>query len=324
MIKIESLRKEFTIRQGFFGKKRKILKAVDGLNFSILKGETFGLVGESGCGKSTTGKMLMRLLDPTSGKIFFKGQDLTATAGKKLMGMRRNFQMVFQNPYGSLNPKMSLKELLEEPLKIHDVDVKDRGKRLNKLLDYVGLSTSSMDRYPREFSGGQRQRIAIARALALNPEFIVADEPVSALDVSIQAQILNLLVDLQKELKLTYLFISHDLGVVQYVSDRAGVMYLGKILELADCDDLYNNALHPYTKELLSAIPLADPNKKFKLTKTENLRLNFASAGNGCLYSPRCKEKLDICVKETPLFKEHTPGHFVACHLYSIQRKDAQ
>ena len=316
LIKVKSLRKEFRIRQGFFTGKKKIVKAVDGLNFSILKGETFGLVGESGCGKSTTGKLLMRLLDPTSGKIFFKGQDLTAMSGKELMEMRGNFQMVFQNPYGSLNPKMSLKEILEEPLKIHRIS--DRGKRLYKLLDYVGLSTSFLDRYPHEFSGGQRQRISIARALALTPKFIVADEPVSALDVSIQAQILNLFVDLQKELKLTYLFISHDLGVVQYVSDRAGVMYMGKILEMADCDDLYETALHPYAKALLSAIPLADPHKKIMFTRTENPGLNFSSPPKGCLYSPRCKEKLDICLKESPLLKEHTSGHFVACHLYSI------
>ncbi len=322
LIKVKSLRKEFRVRQGFFAGKKKIIKAVDGLNFSILKGETFGLVGESGCGKSTTGKLLMRLLDPTSGKIFFKGQDLTAMSGKELMEMRGNFQMVFQNPYGSLNPKMSLKEILEEPLKIHRVS--NRGKRLYKLLDYVGLSTSFLDRYPHEFSGGQRQRISIARALALTPKFIVADEPVSALDVSIQAQILNLLVDLQKELKLTYLFISHDLGVVQYVSDRAGVMYMGKILEMANCDDLYETALHPYTKALLSAIPLADPHKKNLFTRTENPGLNFFAVKKGCPYSPRCKEKLDICQKESPLLKEHTSGHFVACHLYSILKRDAQ
>lgn len=315
-VRVESLRKDFVIKRGLLKKTKQVIKAVDGLDFSILKGETLGLVGESGSGKSTTGKMLMRLLEPTSGKIFFKGEDLTAKSGKELLATRRNFQMIFQNPYGSLNPKMSLKRILEEPLKVHGVYRENREKRIRELLDYVGLSSSFMDRYPKEFSGGQRQRIAIARALALNPEFIVADEPVSALDVSIQAQILNLLMDLQKELKLTYLFISHDLNVVQYISSRAGVMYSGKIVEIADCQKLYDKPLHPYTKLLLSSVPVVDPCKGFQFIESENKHLDCLNEKEGCPFYSRCQEKLEICAKKAPVLREYVRGHSVACHLH--------
>lgn len=317
LVKVEFLKKHFSLKSGLFNKDKSIVKAVDDLNFSIVKGETLGLVGESGCGKSTTGKMLLRLLEPTSGKVYFKGEDLTAKSGKELLDMRRNLQMIFQNPYGSLNPKMTLKRILEEPLKIHGINSNKREKRIKGLLNYIGLSASCLSRYPREFSGGQLQRIAIARSLALNPEFIVADEPVSALDVSIQAQILNLLIDLQKELNLTYLFISHDLSVVQYISDRVGVMYLGKMVELSDCESVYSNPLHPYTKVLLSAVPGIDPEKKTQKINIKVGNENHKRTNNGCRFSDRCNQKLAICTEEEPVFKEYTKGHFVACHLYN-------
>lgn len=315
IVRVESLKKYFTLKSGLIKKDRKIVKAVDDLSFSITKGETLGLVGESGCGKSTTGKMLMRLINPTSGKIYFKGEDLTAKSGKELLDIRSNLQMIFQNPYGSFNPKMTLKAILEEPMRIHGFNSNKREKRIKELLDYISLSTSFLNRHPREFSGGQLQRIAIARSLALNPEFIVADEPVSALDVSIQAQILNLLIDLQKELNLTYLFISHDLSVVQYISDRVGVMYLGKLVELSDCESIYSSPLHPYTKLLLSSIPVVDSEGAYKKVKTKAVNMKHQKVVNGCRFCDRCSERMDICVNEEPKLREHSKGHFVVCHL---------
>lgn len=317
LVKVESLKKCFSLKSGLLGNNKKIVKAVDNVNFSIMKGETFGLVGESGCGKSTTGKMLLRLTEPTSGKVFFKGEELTSKSGKELLAIRRNLQMIFQNPYGSLDPKMTLKTILEEPLKIHGINKNSREKRIKELLSYISFSSSYLDRYPGEFSGGQLQRIAIARSLALNPQFIVADEPVSALDVSIQAQILNLLIDLQKELDLTYLFISHDLSVVQYVSDRVGVMYLGRIVELADCESLYNNPLHPYTKLLLSSVPIADPERASQIKKVEISKRSHEKTRNGCRFCDRCNEKLAVCEEKVPKLIEYLKGHFVSCHLYN-------
>lgn len=317
LVKVESLKKYFSLKSGLLGNNKKIVKAVDNISFSINKGETFGLVGESGCGKSTTGKMVLRLLEPTSGKVFFKGEELTSKSGKELLAIRPNLQMIFQNPYGSLDPKMTLKTILEEPLKIHGVNKNSREKRIKELLSYISFSSSYLDRHPGEFSGGQLQRIAIARSLALNPQFIVADEPVSALDVSIQAQILNLLIDLQKELELTYLFISHDLSVVQYVSDRVGVMYLGRMVELADCESLYNNPLHPYTRLLLSSVPIADPERASQRKKVEINKGSQQKTSNGCRFCSRCNEKLAICEEKVPELIEYSKGHFVSCHLYN-------
>lgn len=317
LVKVDSLKKYFPLKSGLIGKNKKIVKAVDNVSFSIIKGETFGLVGESGCGKSTTGKMLLHLLEPTSGKIFFKGEEITTKSGKELLTVRRNLQMIFQNPYGSFDPKMTLKTILEEPLKIHGINKSSREKRIKELLNYISFSSSYLDRYSGEFSGGQLQRIAIARSLALNPQFIVADEPVSALDVSIQAQILNLLIDLQKDLDLTYLFISHDLSVVQYVSDRVGVMYLGRMVELADCESLYNNPLHPYTKLLLSSVPIADPERASQRKEVEINEGSHKRTNNGCRFCSQCNEKLAICEEEAPELIEYSNGHFISCHLYN-------
>lgn len=313
---VSSLTKEYTARGVFWGRSKSILKAVDGVGFSIKKGETFGLVGESGCGKTTTGRMVVRLLEPTSGKICFHGTDLTAKNDTQMLPLRRNLQMVFQNPYGSLNPKMSLRQILEEPLKIHKLYCDNRQKRIHDLLDCVGVSRALKDRYPDELSGGQRQRVAIARVLALDPEFIVADEPVSALDVSIQAQILNLLIDLREELNLTCLFISHDLSVVQYISNRMAVMYLGKIVEMADCQSLCDRPLHPYTAMLLECVPVADPKQKMTIMDREFFRSEVSPNAGGCRFYARCCKGMEICTIEEPQLKEHAPGRYVACHLH--------
>jgi oligopeptide/dipeptide ABC transporter ATP-binding protein len=315
LMTIQSLSKAFRIKRALFGASAKVVKAVDDISFSIAQGETFGLVGESGSGKSTTGMLLVRLLAPTSGKIIFAGEDLTAKDEKQMRPMRRNLQMVFQNPYGSLDPKMTLQQIIEEPLRIHQLYNGGRRKRVGELLDYVGLKHAYLNRYPSEFSGGQRQRIAIARALAVDPQFIVADEPVSALDVSIQAQILNLLHDLQKELKLTYLFISHDLSVVQYVSDRVAVMYMGRIVEMAPCRRLYAHPIHPYTRLLLDCVPEPDPDREFKVMASEMFDVQGCYKNGACSFYPRCQERMEKCVTSVPELHEHEPGHFVACHL---------
>lgn len=316
LINIQSLSKTFRVKRSSFGAPPKVVKAVDDISFSIARGETFGLVGESGSGKSTTGKLLVRLLEPASGKIIFDGEDLTAKDDRQMRPMRRNLQMVFQNPYGSLDPKMTLRQILEEPLRIHRLYSSSRRQRVGELLEYVGLKYSYQNRYPSEFSGGQRQRIAIARALAVNPQFIVTDEPVSALDVSIQAQILNLLLDLQKELKLTYLFISHDLSVVRYVSDRVAVMYSGRIVELADCQKLYTHPKHPYTHLLLDCMPDPDPEKEFKVMSSEMFDMPGGHKNGACGFYSRCRERRKSCAVSVPGLRECAPGHFVACHLY--------
>lgn len=315
LMRIQSLSKVFHGRRSLFGSSPKAVKAVDEISFSIARGETFGLVGESGSGKSTTGKLLVRLLPPTSGKIVFDGEDLTAKNEKQMRPIRRSLQMVFQNPFGSLDPKMTLKQILEEPLRIHHLCNGSRRKRIGELLEYVGLRRAFLDRYPSEFSGGQRQRIAIARCLAVEPRFIVADEPVSALDVSIQAQILNLLVDLQKELALTYLFISHDLSVVQYVSDRVAVMYLGRIVEMAACQSLYSHPMHPYTRLLLDCVPEPNPAKPFHVISPEMFHLREHQHNGGCSFYPRCGKRVETCTRSAPELRECAPGHSVACHL---------
>jgi oligopeptide/dipeptide ABC transporter ATP-binding protein len=317
LMTIQSLSKAFHMKQSLFGALPKVVKAVDDLSFSIVQGETFGLVGESGSGKSTTGKLLVRLLSPTSGRIVFDGEDLTARDEKQMRPIRRKLQMIFQNPYGSLDPKMTLQQILEEPLRIHRLCNGGRRKRVGELLEYVGLKHCYLDRYPSEFSGGQRQRIAIARALAVNPRFIVADEPVSALDVSIQAQILNLLLDLQKELKLTYLFISHDLSVVQYVSDRVAVMYLGRIVEMADYQRVYAHPVHPYTRLLLECVPEPVPDREFKMMASEMFDSQGRHENGACSFYPRCRERMEKCAASIPELQEYNPGHFVACHLSS-------
>ena len=295
------------------------IKAVDGLNFSIERGETLGLVGESGCGKSTTGRAILQLYRPTDGKVWFEDEDLTVMKGEALRQQRRRMQMIFQDPYASLNPRMTVGNIVGEPLEVHNIAKgKERRERVQELLRIVGLNPYFINRYPHEFSGGQRQRIGVARALAVNPEFIVCDEPISALDVSIQAQVINLLEDLQGEFNLTYLFIAHDLSVVRHISDRIAVMYLGKIVELTDRTALYANPMHPYTQALLSAVPIPDP-----VVEAERQRIILegdvpspANPPQGCNFSTRCPRVMDICREADPVFKDAGDGHYVACWLY--------
>jgi oligopeptide transport system ATP-binding protein len=319
MLKVENLVKRFPIKGGVFGREVASVKAVSDVSFSIKKGETLGLVGESGCGKSTLGRCILRLHEPTSGKIFFKGQDITNLEVSEMRKLRRKIQIIFQDPYSSLNPRMTIESMLTEPLKIHGIGSTpaERRKRILELLDRVGLRKDSLNRYPHEFSGGQRQRISIARALAVEPEFIICDEPVSALDVSIQAQIINLLMDLQDEFGLTYLFIAHDLKVVEHISSRVAVMYLGKIAELADSDELYRNPRHPYTRALLSAVPLPDPDRKTQKLVLEGDVPSPISPPGGCFFHPRCPIQDDgSCVQTGPeLSTEHFGSeHLVSCH----------
>jgi oligopeptide/dipeptide ABC transporter ATP-binding protein len=317
LVESRDLKKYFPISKGLFGQNKSYVRAVDGVSLSIRKGETLGLVGESGCGKSTTGRMMMRLLAPTEGEIWFNGQDISKLNEKQLREVRKDFQMIFQDPYASLNPRMTVGEIIAEPLIVHNMMAKkERDKRVHELLEYVGLTHYHANRYAHEFSGGQRQRIGIARALSVNPKLIVADEPVSALDVSIQSQVLNLMQDLQKELGLTYLFISHDLSVVEHISDRVGVMYLGKIVEIAQKESLYENPLHPYTKALMSAVPVANPRMKRERIILEGDIPSPSNPPTGCTFHPRCRSCMDICKTTVPELKEIEPGHFSACHLY--------
>lgn len=323
LLKVQGLKKYFPIRSGIFGKVSGQVKAVDDVSFYVNEGETLGIVGESGCGKSTTGRMLMRLLDPTEGSIEFQGQNLAKLSPAEMRKARRDIQMVFQDPYASLNPRHSIGQILEEPLIVHGIgDSKERKKRVSELLKIVGLSDYHAKRYPHQFSGGQRQRVGIARALMTNPKLIIADEPVSALDVSIQAQVLNLMQDLQKELKLTYIFIAHDLGVVRHISDRVGVMYLGKMVELSESEELYTNPLHPYTKGLLSAVPVPDPDFKREQILIEGDIPSPSNPPTGCAFHTRCPFKTDICSKVVPQLTEVEKGHSVACHLYTEQAND--
>jgi oligopeptide transport system ATP-binding protein len=317
LLEIKDLKKHFPITGGIFRKTIGHVKAVDGVSFSVKKGETLGIVGESGCGKSTTGRMLMRLIEPTAGEIIFDGKDLMKLSKKDMRATRRDLQMVFQDPFASLNPRHTVEKILEEPLIVHGIgDEKERKKKVRELLEVVGLSSYHAKRYPHQFSGGQRQRIGIARALMTRPKLIIADEPVSALDVSIQSQVLNLMQDLQKEFGLTYIFIAHDLGVVRHISDRVGVMYLGKMVELADSEKLYEKPLHPYTQALLSAVPIPDPEHKRETIVLKGDIPSPANPPKGCAFHARCPFKTEKCEEVVPTFKEVEPGHSVACHLF--------
>ncbi|WLR54095.1 dipeptide ABC transporter ATP-binding protein [Mesobacillus subterraneus] len=317
LLKVDGLKKYFPITGGILGKQTGAVKAVDDISFWVNKGETLGLVGESGCGKSTTGRMLMRLIDPTEGQVVFEGKDLVTLSDNDMRKARKDMQMVFQDPFASLNPRHTVEKILEEPLIVHGIGTKkERKQMVREMLEVVGLSSYHAKRYPHQFSGGQRQRIGIARALMTRPKLIIADEPVSALDVSIQSQVLNLLEDLQKEFQLTYIFIAHDLGVVRHISDRVGVMYLGRLVEITEADKLYEKPLHPYTRALLSAVPIPDPDVK---REQELLTGDIPSPANppqGCAFHTRCKECMDICKTDRPVLKEIEPGHFAACHLY--------
>ncbi len=319
LLKVEHLSKEFPANSGVFASRfsKRVVSAVNDVSFEIMPGETFGLVGESGCGKSTTGRTIMHLNRPTGGKVFFEGRDVSAMNKKELKAMRREMQFIFQDPYASLNPRMTIGEIVSEPMTIHGIGTKaERMERVRELLDVVGLNPEHINRYPHEFSGGQRQRVGIARAFILRPKLIICDEPVSALDVSIQAQVLNLLKKLQDKYGTAYLFIAHDLSVVQHISDRVAVMYLGKMVELSDWKSLYAQPHHPYTQSLLSAVPVPDPD----IQKT---RKRIILAGDppspldppaGCRFHTRCPIAQEICGREQPAFNEVEPGHFCACH----------
>jgi oligopeptide/dipeptide ABC transporter ATP-binding protein len=318
LLEVKNLKKYFPIKGGVLGREIGQVKAVDDVSFTVNQGETLGLVGESGCGKSTTGRSILRLIEPTDGKVIFKGKDVTAMSADEMRKMRRDMQIVFQDPFASLNPRHTVEKILEEPLIVHGLgNAKERKERVHHLLQVVGLSDYHAKRYPHQFSGGQRQRVGIARALAVNPKLIVADEPVSALDVSIQSQVLNLMQDLQKEFNLTYIFIAHDLSVVRHISDRVGVMYLGRVVELADKDSLYENPKHPYTEALLSAVPIADPDIARERIILQGDVPSPANPPKGCAFHTRCPKVMDICKVERPVFKDLGNGHYVACHLYN-------
>ncbi|RYL88127.1 ABC transporter ATP-binding protein [Sporolactobacillus sp. THM19-2] len=316
-LKVENLSKEFSTHKKI-GRVHKFVKAVNNVSFELHEGETYGLVGESGCGKSTTGRSILRLIEPTSGKCQYKGQDIVQLNKKQMFSIRKDLQMVFQDPYSSLNPKKRIGSILEEPMKIHKI-YKTHGERTEKVMDLlnrVGLQMDHFYRFPHEFSGGQRQRIGIARALSVNPKLIVCDEPVSALDVSIQSQILNLMEDIQEETNVTYLFIAHDLSVVRHISDRIGVMYLGRLVEEAKTDSLFSEPMHPYTQALLSAIPVANPNRKRERIHLTGEIPSPMNLPNGCAFHTRCPFAKEICKVQVPTIKKMGEDHKVACHLY--------
>ncbi len=319
LLKVENLKKYFSIKKGFLKKKINYVKAVDGVSFSIKRGETLGLVGESGCGKTTTGRTIVRLYEPTDGKIIYDGQDISNIEEAEMNPYRKKIQMIFQDPYASLNPRMTVADIVKESMIVNDMySESERELKARELLEVVGLNSEQANRYPHEFSGGQRQRVGIARALVVEPELIVCDEPISALDVSIQAQIVNTLEELQQEFGLTYLFIAHDLSMVKHISDRIAVMYLGSIVEMAESNELYKNPKHPYTNALLSSIPIPDPDKS-----AENKRIMLSgeipsplNSPKGCKFHSRCKYKKKICEEERPVLKEIADSHKVACHLF--------
>lgn len=318
ILKVTDLKVHFPVAGGAFSKKQ-VVKAVDGINFEIMPGETFGLVGESGCGKSTTGRAIVKIYTPTAGKVEFNGVDITKIKGKELSQFRKNVQMIFQDPYASLNPRMTVGEIIREPMDIHNIysTKEERESRVRELLEIVGLKPDHIRRYPHEFSGGQRQRIGIARTLALNPQFIVCDEPISALDVSIQAQVINLLENIQKKMGISYLFIAHDLSMVKHISDRIGVMYLGNMVEIGEADEVYNSPLHPYTQALLSAVPIPDPKvaRQKKRIVLEGELPSPIDPPSGCVFRTRCPNATERCAKEKPQAIK-VGNRSVACFLY--------
>ncbi|MFI5389798.1 MAG: ABC transporter ATP-binding protein [Bacteriovoracales bacterium] len=322
LLEIKNLNKKFPIKGGFFGREVAAVNAVNNVSFQIKKGETLGLVGESGCGKTTLGRSILRLIEPTSGQVIFDGTDVTKLNAGDMRAMRRRMQIIFQDPYASLNPRMTIGNILSEPMDIHELfkNKAERSKRLKQLLNQVGLSSrDTLNKYPHEFSGGQRQRICIARALAVEPDFIVCDEPVSALDVSVQAQVINLLMDLQKELKLTYLFIAHDLKVVEYISTEVAVMYLGTVVEKASAQELYGDCKHPYTKALFSAIPVPKPGHKKGRIILEGDIPSPMNPPTGCHFHPRCWKATEICTRIYPEATPQTPTHDFKCY-HPIQK----
>lgn len=316
LLEVKGLKKYFPIKGGFFNRTVAQLKAVNDVDFFIRRGETLGIVGESGCGKSTTGRSILRLHEPTAGEIHFDGQDIMKLEKEQLRLKRREMQLIFQDPYSSLNPRMTVGDIIGEPLEVHDkMPSKQKLERVKELLDMVGLSPYHVRRYPHEFSGGQRQRIGIARAIALNPKFVVADEAVSALDVSIQAQVINLFEELQDKLELTYMFISHDLSVVKHISDRIAVMYLGKIVEMAEADELFANPCHPYSQALLSAVPDVNPRHRKKRFIIQGDVPSPVNPPEGCVFHTRCQYCMEVCRTDIPVLKNDGSEHYVACHL---------
>ena len=319
LLRVKNLVKHYPVKGGLFARELERVHAVDGVSFDILPGETLGLVGESGCGKSTTGRCVLRLIEPTSGELWFDGKDVTNVTRAELRALTRNMQIIFQDPYASLNPRMTVGAIIGEALIIHGLasSVRDREDRVIQLMQTVGLHPDHVRRFPHEFSGGQRQRIGIARALAVNPKLIICDEPVSALDVSIQAQVINLLEDLQEQLGLTYLFIAHDLSVVEHISQRVAVMYLGRIVEVASSRDLYTSPKHPYTEALLSAVPIPDPTVVRKRIVLQGDVPNPINPPKGCHFHPRCPQAQAVCKAEAPLLRELSRGRLSACHFSS-------
>jgi oligopeptide transport system ATP-binding protein len=322
LLEIRDLKKHFPVGEGLFSRHRGMIKAVDGVSLSVEEGETLGIVGESGCGKSTLGRTILRLLEPTSGEVYFQGKNLLALSQRELRNARRQMQIIFQDPYASLNPRMRVGDIVGEGLEIHKL-AKGRAKRdrVVELLHQVGLREDHYNRYPHEFSGGQRQRIGIARALAVNPKFIVCDEPVSSLDVSIQAQIINLLQELQERMHLTYFFISHDLRVVEHISHRVAIMYLGKIVEIAKSDTIYQDAKHPYTRALLSAVPIADTSRKKERTVLQGDVPSPVHPPSGCSFHPRCPHREPVCDQKEPPLEFTADGHGVACHVFGPAKR---